>query len=1146
MADSQPPASDDASFSSQLLGEFLLEQGLVTAEQLAEAHRVLVQAPRPEALSVGPAFVPSHDGRQLHVYDAMKGTRYAHVALTPGEVGDGAEQPTGWAAYGDGRLLVADPTDISPRRWVAIGEAPRLGLVTSPGGAFLYTGVPPRGATSPRLHALPSPWLNPPGASGPLDLFVSARCELLVAANRGAGTVHLVSVESLEQRGAVALRPAGHDRGMGVAISHDMRTAYLSDGLTPRLGILDLATLKLRHQLFPTGPLGSLMIGPDGHTLLACFSKGPREMGVLSISLPDLRVKHLLNLPGKGEGERPGLPLVPALDGESAFLVTYSFETREPHHVLQLDVARQRVVRSHALREMPLTVALPAPPTWCPDAPDVGTVLLSFGLISDDDLRTAREHLAGGGESQLSLQTVPIAPEVLARLPERLIRDRGVIPLNEIDGHLVVAMGNATDPRARQFVLDLAAGLPVRVLPMTPTEFELFMAERYPALLERHLAQAGGGLTQPSGPAELTTVVPQAPAPEPPAVPTAQVPSAADRSVARGAAAAKPTPVARPLAADDWGDLPGNRFLLINPLKRQVAELDRTGRSTWLYSPEGDTLTRRFSGFVHAARLADGHTLVVDLGANRVLEVNPAREVVWHTHEDAKLKSPRHAVRLPTGSTLVVDAGNNRLVEIDAQGRPAWTYGEMGCTGSGLFKPAHVSVLGNGRLLVTDAGNHRVVEVDPAKGVVWQYGNVGNRLGGGQGVGPNQLQEPSAAERLASGHTLVVDAGNHRVVEVDSLGSVVWTYRVGGVTEGQGVRDPILARRLASGNTLVAGRQGMCEVTPDLVLVWEYHLLPPTTTSKATTTRPMAEVAPVATVPEHASAESDVPPNLPATFLQADRTGHRLWEVDRAREIVWQYTGLGQAGSDVGRLDRPHHVRRLRSGNNLVTDSGHHRVIELSPEGRIVWSFGEPGKLGAGAHQLANPRSAERLTNGNTLIADQSNKRVIEVSPAGEIVWRFEGAAQRLQAPTHATKLVNGHLLVVDWGAHMVYEVSTDGRVVWSHGELGRASDDPRCLFHPEHAMRLPDGNTLIADTQNHRVLEVSPAGEIVWQYGGVPASYPRVGRFGLHLMTPIAAWRLPAGQTVVQHAGKGHVVEVEPDLSIAYQFAPTAVGAKG
>jgi hypothetical protein len=47
------------------------------------------------------------------------------------------------------------------------------------------------------------------------------------------------------------------------------------------------------------------------------------------------------------------------------------------------------------------------------------------------------------------------------------------------------------------------------------------------------------------------------------------------------------------------------------------------------------------------------------------------------------------------------------------------------------------------------------------------------------------------------------------------------------------------------------------------------------------------------------------------------------------------------------------------------------------------------------------------------------------------------------------------------------------------------------------------------------------------------------VGRFGMQFVTPIAAWRLPNGHVVVQHAGKGHVVEVDKDLNILFQFAP-------
>ncbi|MEB3198435.1 MAG: hypothetical protein VKP62_14640, partial [Candidatus Sericytochromatia bacterium] len=711
MVETAVAQDDDTRFSSHLLGEFLLEQGLVSEEQLEAARVQLAALPVPEAIPMGVAFVPAADGKRLQLVDPVVGTSLGSLPLVPGDEGDGELEPVGWTRYADDQLLMLEPGELAPKRWLSMADCPTPGIIPTPAGAFLYPGAPPSRATSPRIAHLPSPWLNPAGVTGPLDLYPSPQGALLVAVNRGAGTVHVISVAERVQKGAVSLRPAGHQRGMGVAITPDQRTVYLSDGLTPRLGILDLASMKLRYQLFPTGPLGSLLLNHDGSQLLACFAKGPREMGLLTISLPDLRVKHLLNLPGKGEGERPILPLTPGFDEDSAFLVTYSFETRDQVYLLQMDRARQRIHKSHALREMPWMVCQPAPEAWCPEAPDLGTALLHMGVLSEDHLKVARAHLAGGGESVLSLATVPIDPGVLARLPERLIRDRGVIPLNEIDGNLIVAMGNPSDPRSRQFAIDLAGNLPVRVLPVTATEFEAFMQERYPALMDEYYAVSSGAPPSLRMPQELRSTVPLAQGARPDATdgPRAVSPAGEVRVAPVRAPAAPPT--AALLATDDWGELPGERFLLINPLKRQVAELDRTGRSAWLYSPEGDTLTRRFSGFVHAARLENANTLVVDMGANRVQEVTPARSVTWQTAEDCRLKGPRHAIRLRTGGTLVVDTGNNRLVEVDADGQPAWTYGEMGCGGDGLFKPNYVCVLGNGRLLVTDTGNHRVIEL---------------------------------------------------------------------------------------------------------------------------------------------------------------------------------------------------------------------------------------------------------------------------------------------------------------------------------------------------------------------------------------------------------------------------------------------------
>jgi hypothetical protein len=143
------------------------------------------------------------------------------------------------------------------------------------------------------------------------------------------------------------------------------------------------------------------------------------------------------------------LPLVSGADPNLAYLVTYSFETRDSQYLLVIDRAKHRVLKTHALKDMPLGVAFNAPAAWCPEPPDLGDVLVQMGVLSDENLRFARTQLHGAGdEAPLTLGNVPINPAILAQLPERLIRDRGVIPLNQLDNQLVVAMANPHDPRA--------------------------------------------------------------------------------------------------------------------------------------------------------------------------------------------------------------------------------------------------------------------------------------------------------------------------------------------------------------------------------------------------------------------------------------------------------------------------------------------------------------------------------------------------------------------------------------------------------------------------------------------------------------------------------------------------------------------------
>jgi hypothetical protein len=68
--------------------------------------------------------------------------------------------------------------------------------------------------------------------------------------------------------------------------------------------------------------------------------------------------------------------------------------------------------------------------------------------------------------------------------------------------------------------------------------------------------------------------------------------------------------------------------------------------------------------------LANGRILVPQYRDNKVVEYSPDGKVQW----SAAVTSPTSAVRLPNGHTLVVSMMQQRIVEIDRQGQEVWSY----------------------------------------------------------------------------------------------------------------------------------------------------------------------------------------------------------------------------------------------------------------------------------------------------------------------------------------------------------------------------------------------------------------------------------------------------------------------------------------
>jgi len=288
-------------------------------------------------------------------------------------------------------------------------------------------------------------------------------------------------------------------------------------------------------------------------------------------------------------------------------------------------------------------------------------------------------------------------------------------------------------------------------------------------------------------------------------------------------------------------------------------------------------------------------------------------------------------------------------------------------------------------------------------------------------------------------HILISDQFNNRVIEIDpETHKVVWTF-------GNGSDQP--------GPHSVVGVNDAQRVGP-LTLI----------------------------------AGTGTPPGLPGCSDTVGCPDNRVFLVDHAGAIVWQYGQAGVSGSGPNQLNTPVQATFVSDFPGhpgfgvLVSDQANERIILVSvAHGDIVWQYGTTGVSGTGPNQLSNPNSAELLENGHVLISDESNNRVIEITPGGSIVKTFT-AGGSVNGAAFASRLPNGDTLITDSLNNRVIEVDNTDHIVWQYVTNTGANSNPNP--QPTRGIRLRNGNTLISDQFNNRVIEVTPSGKIVFQQG--------------------------------------------------------------
>lgn len=280
------------------------------------------------------------------------------------------------------------------------------------------------------------------------------------------------------------------------------------------------------------------------------------------------------------------------------------------------------------------------------------------------------------------------------------------------------------------------------------------------------------------------------------------------------------------------------------------------------------------------------------------------------------LQGTTKAGSAPTRRFIAADSSKKRVAIIGEDGAVEWER---------KIGPLHdLHVLANGHVLLQDSWTH-VIEVDPkADKVVWEYEATsapGNR---------NRRIEIHAFQRLPNGHTMVVESGRTRILELDSDGQIASWIPLK-VANPSPHRDTRLVRRLANGNYLACheGDGAVREYSPTGRVVWEY----------------------------------DVP-----LFGRQRAEGH----------------GIDAFGNQC------FSAVRLKNGNTLIGTGNGHSVIEVTPAGQDVWSLHQNDLPGI---QLAWVTSLQVLPNGNILIgnchAGPDNPQLIEINRRKQVIWTY-------------------------------------------------------------------------------------------------------------------------------------------------------------
>lgn len=223
-----------------------------------------------------------------------------------------------------------------------------------------------------------------------------------------------------------------------------------------------------------------------------------------------------------------------------------------------------------------------------------------------------------------------------------------------------------------------------------------------------------------------------------------------------------------------------------------------------------------------------------------------------------------------------------------------------------------------------------------------------------------------------------------------------------------------------------------------------------------------------------------VAPN--GNLMVSTANGMLIQEIDRAtKNVVWKYGVLNHQYCNKC-LHQPKKAYLFNDHEVLVTDANTRRAVIIDKNtNQITWEYGVKNAMKDAPGYLKGNRFAMPLdkTGSNILITDTLTKRVMIVDRASKnILWQWEKPDSKWLQNAYPDS--DGGFIVEDHLNNNVFKVSKDNQIVWDISTLADGSS----LKYPTDAIALPSGNILIAEAGRGRIIEVDPqTRQIAWEY---------------------------------------------------------------